>query len=52
MMLGVVAILVMLAAPKGIWGLIVERLGWQVFPLERRVVVDSDGTAAAGAKPI
>jgi branched-chain amino acid transport system permease protein len=40
MMLGLVAILVMLAAPKGIWGLIVERLGWQVFPLERRVVFD------------
>ncbi len=51
MMLGVVAIVVMLAAPKGIWGLIVDRLGWQVFPLERRVVLDGGGTAAAGAKP-
>jgi len=40
LMLGVVAILVMLAAPKGIWGLIVERFGWQVFPLERKVVLD------------
>ena len=35
--LGAVAILVMLMAPKGIWGLIVERFGWQVFPLERSV---------------
>ncbi|HLH99041.1 MAG TPA: branched-chain amino acid ABC transporter permease [Xanthobacteraceae bacterium] len=37
MLLGAVAIAVMLFAPKGIWGLIVDRLGWQVFPLERRV---------------
>jgi branched-chain amino acid transport system permease protein len=43
LMLGLVAILVMLAAPKGIWGLIVERFGFSVFPLERRVVLD-DGT--------
>jgi branched-chain amino acid transport system permease protein len=35
--LGVVAILVMLMAPKGIRGLIVESFGWQVFPLERSV---------------
>jgi branched-chain amino acid transport system permease protein len=40
LMLGIVAILVMLAAPKGIWGLIVERFGWQVFPLERSVIID------------
>jgi branched-chain amino acid transport system permease protein len=45
MMLGMVAILVMLAAPKGIWGLIVERFGWQVFPLERRVVFDKRSAA-------
>jgi branched-chain amino acid transport system permease protein len=38
--LGVVAILVMLMAPKGIWGLIVESFGWQVFPLERSVILD------------
>ena len=40
LMLGAVAILVMLWAPKGLWGLIVERFGWQVFPLERKVVLD------------
>ena len=40
LILGVVAILVMLLAPKGIWGLIVERFGWQVFPLERKVVFE------------
>jgi branched-chain amino acid transport system permease protein len=36
--LGVVAIVVMLWAPKGIWGLIVQKLDWQIFPLQRRVV--------------
>ena len=38
LMLGVVAIAVMLKAPKGIWGLIVDRLDWQVFPLQRRLI--------------
>jgi branched-chain amino acid transport system permease protein len=40
LMLGAVAIVVMLTAPKGIWGLIVERFGWQIFPLERTVIRD------------
>ena len=44
MMLGMVAILTMLAAPKGLWGLIVARFNFSVFPLERRVILD-DGTA-------
>jgi branched-chain amino acid transport system permease protein len=39
LLLGAVAILVMLFAPKGIWGLVAEKLGWQLFPLERRVVL-------------
>jgi branched-chain amino acid transport system permease protein len=43
MMLGVVAIVVMLWTPKGLWGLIVERFGFEVFPLERRVVLDEGG---------
>jgi branched-chain amino acid transport system permease protein len=38
MLLGLVAIVVMLVAPKGIWGIVVERLGWQLFPLERTVL--------------
>jgi branched-chain amino acid transport system permease protein len=46
MMLGLVAILVMLAAPKGIWGLVAERFGFSVFPLERRVVFDEAPAAA------
>ena len=37
LMLGAVAIAVMLFAPKGIWGLLVERFGWQLLPLERRL---------------
>jgi len=41
MMLGAVAIVVMLKAPKGLWGLIADRFGWQLFPLQRRVVIDS-----------
>ena len=40
LLLGAVAIVVMLRAPKGIWGLIADRFGWQVFPLERHVVLD------------
>jgi branched-chain amino acid transport system permease protein len=51
LMLGAVAIVVMLAAPKGIWGLIVARFGWQVFPLERRVILD-DGSAARAVKAV
>jgi len=39
LMLGVVAIGVMLKAPKGIWGFVAERFGWQLLPLERRLVV-------------
>lgn len=42
LMLGVVAIVVMLFAPKGIWGFIAERTGWQLFPLERRLVRNGD----------
>ncbi len=49
LMLGLVAILVMLMAPKGIWGLIVENFGWQVFPLERSVVL-ADRRAASAKK--
>ncbi len=38
LILGVVAIAVMLWAPKGLWGLVADRFGWQVFPLQRRLV--------------
>jgi len=39
LMLGAVAIAVMLKAPKGIWGMVVDKLDWQIFPLQRRVVL-------------
>jgi branched-chain amino acid transport system permease protein len=42
LMMGAVAIVVMLWAPKGLWGLIVERLGWQVLPLQRHLVLRKD----------
>jgi branched-chain amino acid transport system permease protein len=37
--LGVVAVAMMLKAPQGVWGLISERLGWQVFPMQRRLSI-------------
>ena len=37
LMLGAVAIAVMLLAPKGIWGFLAGRFGWQLLPLERRL---------------
>ncbi|MEZ5889366.1 MAG: hypothetical protein R3D52_03335 [Xanthobacteraceae bacterium] len=37
-MLGAVAIAVMLIAPKGLWGFVADRFGWQMFPLARHVV--------------
>jgi branched-chain amino acid transport system permease protein len=39
LILGAVAIVVMLKAPKGLWGLVADRFGWQLFPLERRLVI-------------
>ncbi len=37
LMLGAVAILIMLKAPRGVWGLVADRFGLQIFPLQRRV---------------
>ncbi len=37
LMLGGVAILIMLKAPRGVWGLVADRFGLQIFPLQRRV---------------
>jgi branched-chain amino acid transport system permease protein len=39
LMMGAVAIGVMLWAPKGLWGLIAERFGWQALPLQRHLVI-------------
>jgi len=50
LMMGAVAIVVMLWAPKGLWGLIAERFGWQVLPLQR-YLVPTPKTEEAGRKP-
>ncbi|MFL6797908.1 MAG: branched-chain amino acid ABC transporter permease [Xanthobacteraceae bacterium] len=42
MMLGAVAIAVMLFARQGLWGLLADRYGWQLLPLERRLRFAAD----------
>lgn len=37
MILGAMAIVIMLVAPKGIWGLLQSRFGWSFFPVGYRV---------------
>lgn len=41
-LMGAVAIGVMLRAPKGLWGLVAERYGWQLLPLQRKLVAMSE----------
>lgn len=36
-LVGTIAVAVMLFAPRGIWGLITERTGLQIFPIRRRL---------------
>ncbi len=40
--LGALGIIVMLFAPKGIWGFVSERYGLTLFPIRRKLVVRSD----------
>jgi len=47
--LGAVAVAVMLFAPKGLWGLIADRSGWQLFPVGRRVEIKSADHSKTGA---
>ena len=35
--LGVIAVVMMLIAPQGIWGLLKERFNWEWFPVRRRI---------------
>jgi branched-chain amino acid transport system permease protein len=39
MILGVIVVAMIWKAPGGLWGLVADRFGWQVFPLQRRLVV-------------
>jgi branched-chain amino acid transport system permease protein len=47
LMLGAVAIAIMLFAPRGVWGLLADRFGLQIFPLQRCVAF-ADDPAKAG----
>jgi branched-chain amino acid transport system permease protein len=38
MLLGLIGIAVMLFAPRGLWGLISEKTGLQLFPIRRRLL--------------
>ncbi|WP_335944009.1 branched-chain amino acid ABC transporter permease [Pseudomonas sp. G166] len=38
-LLGAVAVGMMLWAPKGIWGTVQEKLGWQLLPMRRRLII-------------
>ena len=40
--MGAVAIIVMLWAPKGLWGYIAERFSWQALPLQRHLVLQKE----------
>jgi branched-chain amino acid transport system permease protein len=40
--MGAVAIVVMLWAPKGLWGVVAERLGWQMLPLQRYLALEKE----------
>ena len=42
LIMGTVAIIVMLLAPRGLWGMIAERFGWQALPLQRRLVFEKE----------
>lgn len=38
--LGVIAIAVMLLAPRGLWGLVADRWGLALFPVQRRLILE------------
>jgi branched-chain amino acid transport system permease protein len=48
LVLGAVAILVMVRWPRGLWGTLQARRGWQLFALQRRLQLDAGPAAAAG----
>lgn len=41
-LLGTIAVVIMLKAPQGIWGLIAERYDLRFFPVQRRLRIDKD----------
>ncbi len=51
MLLGLLGIVVMLFAPRGIWGFIQERYDFSIFPTRRRLIGPS-GPAPEDARPV
>lgn len=49
MVLGLVAIVIMLRAPQGLWGLVQQRFGIELFPLSFRVVPPSSSSSSASS---
>ena len=45
-LLGVIAIAVMLKAPYGIWGWVIQRFDLQLFPVGRRLALSPAGAPA------
>ncbi len=41
--LGLIAIVVMLFAPRGLWGLVSDKTGFALFPIQRRLIVHPEG---------
>ena len=35
--LGTIAVVMMLIAPQGVWGLLKERFNWEIFPIRRKI---------------
>ena len=50
MILGFVAIIIMLRAPKGIWGMVRDKTGLDLFALSRRVVTQRRPDPAGGSR--
>jgi branched-chain amino acid transport system permease protein len=50
-LMGAIAIGVMLLAPAGIWGFILQRYGLQLFPIQRRLVLDLGLTISPKSTP-
>lgn len=43
LILGFISIIIMLRAPKGLWGFVKDKFGLELFPLTRRVVPKKEG---------
>jgi branched-chain amino acid transport system permease protein len=50
MLLGLLAIIVMLRMPKGVWGWASQHLGWRVLPLQQHVLTATSHTPGESTK--